>query len=142
MQVMAHLLRDYPEIRASLSRLDPRLAEVQVIDLAPITRLDRRQAADTLRMLAQQLEVAPLNASITVVDGAVATTESMSGQAMDRPASSPTWVAAGELADSTALSCPLMVTLSHTRGVNAQNEVKPSAEPIPSACGIPSRMSG
>jgi lipoprotein-anchoring transpeptidase ErfK/SrfK len=128
-QVVAHLLRDYPEIRTFLSRLDPRLAEVQVIDLAPITRLDRRQAADTLRMLAQQLEVAPLNASITVVDGAVATTESVSGQAMDLTSVLADLESrAGELADSTALSlsAPMVTLQPYIENVDAvEQEVKP-----------------
>jgi lipoprotein-anchoring transpeptidase ErfK/SrfK len=110
MQVLAYSLEDYPGIRAWLSQLEPGLAEVRQIPLAPVTRFDRRQAADTLRILAQQMEVTPLNASITVVDGAVETTESVAGQAMDLTAGIAELEArAGELADAKTMSLTLPV---------------------------------
>jgi lipoprotein-anchoring transpeptidase ErfK/SrfK len=83
MQTIAYLLRDYPQARQLLAQLDPRLADVRAITLTPELTFDRRQAADTLRMLAQQLEVAPQDAAITVTDGEIQTTPSVTGQAMD-----------------------------------------------------------
>jgi lipoprotein-anchoring transpeptidase ErfK/SrfK len=111
-QVVAYLFRDYPQIRRTLARLDPRLAEVRQIAVAPVMAFDRRKAAETLRTLAQQLEITPQDAKITVVDGAVETAPSVTGQAMDLTGSIAALEAqAGELTDSTTLSLSLPIAI-------------------------------
>jgi LysM repeat protein len=110
MQVAAYALQDLPALRDALATLDPRLAAVQEITIAPAIGFDRRQAAETIRTLAQQLEVPPQDASVSVVDGQVTATPSANGQALDLTAGIAALEArAGELATADTLQIELPV---------------------------------
>ncbi len=99
-----------PRRANALGHLDVRFAAIEEIPVAPVVIFDRRQAADTIRMLAQQLEVAPQDASVTVVDGRVETTPAISGQALDLTAAMAALEArSAELATNPTLSLSLSV---------------------------------
>jgi lipoprotein-anchoring transpeptidase ErfK/SrfK len=83
LQLVASTLQRTPSLQAALSKLDPRLAAVQQVLVTPVIAFDRRQAADAVRSLAQQLEIAPQDATVSVEEGQVVTTAALPGQALD-----------------------------------------------------------
>lgn len=109
-QLGAYALQHVPALRNLIAPLDPRLGGVQEIAVDPVTIFDRRQAADTVRLLAQQLEIAPQDASISVEGGQVVTTPAVSGRALNLTTSVAALEAnAGRLADNETLNLSLPV---------------------------------
>jgi len=88
---------DLPEIREVTRRLLPLLpatmglplaiadpgGAAEPLEIAPVKRFDSMAAATTLRDFAQQLQIAPRDATLKITDGQVETTESSDGRAMD-----------------------------------------------------------
>lgn len=88
--------------------------EPAVID--PVWQFDRTAAAQTVRTLASQVEIPPVDASITVVDGQVQTTPATTGQALDMGALLGTleahpWEKALALPQAAPLRFPMPIAL-------------------------------
>jgi lipoprotein-anchoring transpeptidase ErfK/SrfK len=73
----------WPPVGRLLTAIDPRLAVLEPIELQPIWFFDRDTAAETLNKLSREVEIAPQDAGIGIVDGRVEMTPSVTGRALD-----------------------------------------------------------
>jgi lipoprotein-anchoring transpeptidase ErfK/SrfK len=83
-QLIASLVSQVPSVqRVVRDYYDATLAAPKRIEVAPAWRFDEVAASETLRSLANQIEVLPQEAAVKVVDGRVEGTPSSTGRALD-----------------------------------------------------------
>jgi lipoprotein-anchoring transpeptidase ErfK/SrfK len=82
-QLIASIALQYPRLQQAIRWYDPTLTAPKRVDLPPVWRFDGDLASETLRSLANQIEVLPQDAAVRVVDGRVEGTPSSEGRALD-----------------------------------------------------------
>jgi lipoprotein-anchoring transpeptidase ErfK/SrfK len=82
-QLIASIASQYPRLQQAIRWYDPTLTAPKRVELPPVWRFDGDVASETLRSLANQIEVLPQDATVRVVDGRVEGTPSSEGRALD-----------------------------------------------------------
>jgi lipoprotein-anchoring transpeptidase ErfK/SrfK len=100
-QLIAGAVSQLPALQQTVRSVDPTLAAPRRLEIAPVWRFDEDPASETLHSLANQIEVLPQEASVTVVNGHVEGAPSSSGRALDVSAS---LAMAEQLAEKVALA--------------------------------------
>jgi lipoprotein-anchoring transpeptidase ErfK/SrfK len=103
-QLIASLVSQVPSLQRTVRTYDPTLIAPKRIEVLPVWRFDETPASETLRTIANQIEVLPQNAAVKVVDGRVEGTTSSTGRALDLSAALTTLEGlAGEVASAPAV---------------------------------------
>ena len=82
-QLIASVASGYPSLQQAIRTYDPTLSTPKRVEVPPVWGFDEVPASETLRSLANQIEVLPQDAAVKVVDGRVEGTPSSTGRALD-----------------------------------------------------------
>jgi lipoprotein-anchoring transpeptidase ErfK/SrfK len=82
-RLIASLVFRNPSLQRIVRAYDPTLTAPERVELPPAWRFDGAVASETLSGLANQIEVLPQDAAVTMVDGRVEGTASSTGRALD-----------------------------------------------------------